>query len=201
MSTERFMEAMAAEADRQCTDILDSAQDRAARLVADAHAAFAERREKAINVLKKKNDLLETQTRERAQAEAARKVFSMRSALVQESVKAAAANFKQMANTSEFAPVLFKLLDESLRMADRAVPVTAHVPGKFEDAVKSYLEHNDCTDIQVVSQGAPPDGVIITAADGSFTIRNSLSLRLNQLETKACALAYKHFFSEPDFTS
>ncbi len=194
MSTERFLEAMTAETRRQCAAIIEAAQNTAAERIDAANAAVAERRREALETLAARHARLEAQTRDQATADASRNTFMVRNILVNECIAAAHERLIKIAESPDFAGIILLLLQESLQFADEPVPVTVRVPARFEDAVKAFLNGNGLHDVQVVSQDAPVDGVVIQADDGSFRVYNTLALRLKQNVKKASALAYRRFF-------
>jgi vacuolar-type H+-ATPase subunit E/Vma4 len=198
MSTERFLEAMTGEARRQCASIVDASRNGAAERIAAAHTAAAERRKQAVEALACRHAGLEAQMRDQAAAEASRNSFMTRHTLVQESVAAAHERLNQMAEHPDFAETILVLLQESLRLADDAIPIIIQVPDLFQSTVKEFLNRSGINDAQVVSQDTPVDGVIVLAKDGSFRISNTLTLRLKQNAQKASALAYQRFFGAPE---
>ena len=198
MSTERFLEAMTAEARRQCAAILEASQNTAADRIAAAHTAAAERRKQSVEALARRHAGLEAQTRDQAAAEVARNTFMARNTLVRESIAAAHERLNQMAERPDFAETILVLLQESLRLADEAIPIIIQVSALFQSAVKEFLNRSGLNDTQVVSQDTPVDGVIVLAKDGSFRISNTLTLRLKQNTQKASALAYQRFFGALD---
>lgn len=194
MSTERFLEAMTAETRRQCTAIIEASQNTAAERIAAANAAAAERRREALEALAVRHTRLEAQTRDQATAEASRNTFMVRNVLVNESIAAAHERLIKIAESTDFTETILLLLQESLPLADEPVPITVRVPALFQDTVTEYLKRNGFHDVQVVSQDAPVDGVVLQANDGSFRVYNTLTLRLKQNMKKASALAYRRFF-------
>jgi len=194
MSTERFLEAMTAESRRQCAVILDAARKTAADRVDAARNAAMERRRRAIEDLARQHAGLEAQTRDQAAAEASRNAFMIRHTLVRESIAAAHERLRKMAEHPDFAETILILLQESLQLADKTIPLIIRVPLMFQGVVMEFLSRNGLNDMQVVSQDAPVDGVIVLAEDGSFRIYNTLTLRLTRNVQKASALAYQRFF-------
>lgn len=187
MSTERILQALEAETERQIAEIEQAAQKEIEQIYAQAQAEAAAGRQKRLDAVQAPLQAEQTRILNQAKLEALQIVLGMRESLINSALEATAHHLADLVTSEAYAQVLWQLTEEALdtldvagqvrlRVQDRDVPLmgclvqemglSADVEGGLEERTSSW----GC-----------PGGVVVTAADGHIRLVNTLAARLQRV--------------------
>jgi len=187
MSTEKILQALETETERQIAEIEQAAQKEIEQIHAQAQVEAAAVRQKRLAAVQAPLQAEQTRILNQAKLEALQIVLGMRESLINSALEATARHLTDLVTSEAYAQVLWQLTEEALdtldadsqvrlRVQDRDIPLmkrlvqemglSAEVEGGLEEGTSSY----GC-----------PGGVVVTAADGRIRLVNTLAARLQRV--------------------
>ena len=183
MDVAPLLELMTEEASAKREAVLVRAREDAEAIREAARARAAGRRREAVDALRAELDAQAIRDRDRAEASAQMKAQATKEMVAEEVLGAAAEELQRLAHQPAFEPVLEKLLEELLAGAPDGVVVL--VPAGYEDKVFTWLTGRGKANLNVEVDPELVDGVALRDLRGRFRVSNTLSLRLNKVESAA----------------
>ncbi len=194
MSTEKILQALETETERQIAEIEQATQKEIEQIHAQAQAEAAAVRQKRLAAVQAPLQAEQTRILNQAKLEALQIVLGMRESLINSALEATARHLTDLVTSEAYTQVLWQLTEEALdtldvddqvrlRVQDRDVPLMRRLVQEMglSAEVEGGLEVGDALRGTGTSSWGCPGGVVVTAADGRIRLVNTLAARLKRV--------------------